>query len=181
MDPVLKAVLTSWDWRVDVLLVLALAGTLYTVGWWRLRKRIGPKSTHHRGASPTLFGELTAMFAGHTIGYEPVIEATEYTTVVGLVAAGQGVAVVPACVQTFRPPGVHYLRLNEPTARSRLLLLRREADARPLVGHAARLAATGLESPTEDQLTTLEAEDIPPDAASIDEPPPRRTPTEGNK
>lgn len=93
-----------------------------------------------RTASPTLFGELTALFAGHAIDYEPVIEATEYTTVVGLVAAGQGVAVVPACVQTFRPPGVHYLRLNDPAARSTLLLLRREPDTRPLVGHAIRLA-----------------------------------------
>lgn len=39
MDPVLRAVLLSWDWRLDVILVLALAGTLYTTGWWRLRER----------------------------------------------------------------------------------------------------------------------------------------------
>jgi len=39
MDPVLRAVLLSWNWRLDVILVLALAGTLYTTGWWRLRER----------------------------------------------------------------------------------------------------------------------------------------------
>jgi putative membrane protein len=39
MDPVLKAVLLSWDWKVDVIVVLALAGTLYTRGWWLLRRR----------------------------------------------------------------------------------------------------------------------------------------------
>lgn len=39
MDPVLKAVLLSWDWRADVIIVLALAGMLYTMGWWRLRQR----------------------------------------------------------------------------------------------------------------------------------------------
>ena len=39
MDPVLRAVLLSWDWRLDVILVLALAGTLYTTGWRRLRQR----------------------------------------------------------------------------------------------------------------------------------------------
>lgn len=46
--------------------------------------------------------------------------------------------------------------------------------------HAARLAAAGLDSPTEEQLTTLEPEDIPPDAESIDEPPQRRKPPEGS-
>jgi putative membrane protein len=39
MDPVLRAVLLSWDWRVDVLFVLTLAGTLYMTGWLRLRQR----------------------------------------------------------------------------------------------------------------------------------------------
>jgi putative membrane protein len=39
MDPVLKAVLLSWDWRLDVLLVLAAAGTLYVAGWRRLWAR----------------------------------------------------------------------------------------------------------------------------------------------
>ncbi len=40
MDPVLKAILLSWDWRWDVLFLLATAGGLYTTGWWRLRKQI---------------------------------------------------------------------------------------------------------------------------------------------
>jgi putative membrane protein len=37
MDPVLSALLLSWDWRLEVILVLALAGTLYSRGWWRMR------------------------------------------------------------------------------------------------------------------------------------------------
>jgi cytochrome c oxidase assembly factor CtaG len=53
MDPVLKAILFSWDWRLDVLVVLALAGTLYTMGWWRLGQRktaqtISPKEVTRR-------------------------------------------------------------------------------------------------------------------------------------
>lgn len=40
MDPVTKAILQSWNWRPDVIIVLALAGTLYIRGWLRLRKRI---------------------------------------------------------------------------------------------------------------------------------------------
>lgn len=39
MDPVTKAVLLSWDWRIEVIIVLALAGTFYLRGWWRLRRR----------------------------------------------------------------------------------------------------------------------------------------------
>ena len=39
MDPVLKAILLSWDWKIEVIIVLALAGTLYSRGWWVLRQR----------------------------------------------------------------------------------------------------------------------------------------------
>lgn len=39
MDPVLKAILLSWDWKIEVIIVLALAGTLYSRGWWQLRQR----------------------------------------------------------------------------------------------------------------------------------------------
>jgi len=39
MDPILSAILLSWDWRVDVIVVLVLAGTIYTIGWRRLRHR----------------------------------------------------------------------------------------------------------------------------------------------
>ncbi len=49
MDPVLNAVLRSWDWQLDVIVILALAGILYFRGWWRLRKRSG----YGRISSPT--------------------------------------------------------------------------------------------------------------------------------
>lgn len=48
MDPLLRATLTSWDWRVEVILVLITAGTLYTVGWWRLRQRSATRLSRHR-------------------------------------------------------------------------------------------------------------------------------------
>lgn len=43
MDPALGAVLNSWDLRAEVLLLLALAGITYILGWWRLRSR----TRHH--------------------------------------------------------------------------------------------------------------------------------------
>jgi cytochrome c oxidase assembly factor CtaG len=39
MDPVLSAVLLSWDWRLDVSAVLLLMGSLYSLGWWRIRRQ----------------------------------------------------------------------------------------------------------------------------------------------
>ncbi|MCB8988788.1 MAG: cytochrome c oxidase assembly protein [Ardenticatenaceae bacterium] len=52
MDPVLRAVLTSWNWRLEIILVLALAGTLYSRGWWRLRKRTHHRHKVHRAGQP---------------------------------------------------------------------------------------------------------------------------------
>ena len=37
MDPVLRALLLSWDLRAEVILVLVLAGTVFGLGWWRIR------------------------------------------------------------------------------------------------------------------------------------------------
>ncbi len=48
MDPTLRAFLLSWDWRPELMMVLALAGTIYTRGWWRLRKRTADR----QGISP---------------------------------------------------------------------------------------------------------------------------------
>lgn len=39
MDPTLKAFLLSWDWRADVIAVLLTFGTLYSLGWLRLRRK----------------------------------------------------------------------------------------------------------------------------------------------
>jgi cytochrome c oxidase assembly factor CtaG len=54
MDPVLSAALRSWDLRPEVIITLALAGIIYTLGWWRLRKRSSSRSKRsgwHVGAS----------------------------------------------------------------------------------------------------------------------------------
>jgi cytochrome c oxidase assembly factor CtaG len=39
MNPVIRAVLLSWEWRVEVVLPLTLLGIVYTLGWRRLRRR----------------------------------------------------------------------------------------------------------------------------------------------
>jgi cytochrome c oxidase assembly factor CtaG len=39
MHPLLQALFSAWDWRLDVTLVLLGFATLYGMGWWRLRRR----------------------------------------------------------------------------------------------------------------------------------------------
>lgn len=48
MDPITKAVLLSWNWRWEVILVLAIAGILYSRGWTRLRRRTFATRKHSR-------------------------------------------------------------------------------------------------------------------------------------
>jgi putative membrane protein len=39
MDPTLRALITSWDWRPEILLILVISAALYITGWSRLRRR----------------------------------------------------------------------------------------------------------------------------------------------
>ncbi len=97
--------------------------------------------------SPALTSELRAMLEAAGGSYEPVIEAQEYTTIVGLVAAGEGVAVVPQTVRSFQPDNLAYVALSDPEAVTRLMLLTREDERLQVVQHAVDLA-TELFGPT---------------------------------
>lgn len=92
-----------------------------------------------QATSPTLHSELAAMCGAQNVAYDPVIQATEYTTIVGLVASGQGIAIVPSSVQTFRPPNITYLSLRDRRATSSLLLLSRQSERSELVQNARQL------------------------------------------
>lgn len=39
MDPVTRALLTSWDWRIELIVVLLVLGFLYGAGWRKLRQK----------------------------------------------------------------------------------------------------------------------------------------------
>jgi putative membrane protein len=39
MDPINKAILQSWNWRLEVIIPLLILGYLFTAGWLRLRNR----------------------------------------------------------------------------------------------------------------------------------------------
>ena len=94
-----------------------------------------------RRASPSLHAVLAGMLGAEGVTYDPIIEATEYATILGFVAAGEGVAIVPASVQTFRPPDLHYAALVDRSASVPLLLLTRAGEPPPLVTQALHVVA----------------------------------------
>ena len=80
-------------------------------------------------------------------GTAPAIEATEYTTIVGLVAAGEGVALVPAGVRCLQLPGVAYVSIADAEARVALVRLSRVDEPQMLVANAvAELHRTATEA-----------------------------------
>jgi cytochrome c oxidase assembly factor CtaG len=44
MEATLRALFTSWDWRFEVILILGGLGSIYVVGWRRLRHRGSPRN-----------------------------------------------------------------------------------------------------------------------------------------
>ncbi|MEM9466671.1 MAG: LysR family transcriptional regulator [Actinomycetota bacterium] len=89
-----------------------------------------------RASSPSLHAELRALLAGHGVAYDPALEATEYTTIVGLVAAGEGVALVPSGVRRLQLPGVAYVRVADTDARVALVRLARSDEPLAVVANA---------------------------------------------
>lgn len=89
-----------------------------------------------REQSPTLHARLRAMLAPHGVSYSPTIEATEYTTILGLVAAGEGVAIVPAGVQSLRLGGLSFVAVSNPEATVQLVVLTRIDDPSVIVANA---------------------------------------------
>ena len=99
-----------------------------------------------REVSPSHHGEIRALLARYRVGYDPAIEATEYTTIVGLVAAGNGVALVPASVQRLRFANVVYVPAEEVEARVSLVRLTRLDEPRAIVAHAVTELSNTVDS-----------------------------------
>lgn len=88
-------------------------------------------------------------------GFTPRVaqEANQTHTVIGLVSAGVGVALVPASTQKIGLAGVTYRALREATPESRTAVAWRRADASPVVAaflDVARRAAKPLHSSAEE-------------------------------
>jgi DNA-binding transcriptional LysR family regulator len=94
-----------------------------------------------REAGPAFFDQIIGLCAA--AGFTPRITqyATEWQTVVGLVAAGLGVSVVPDCMRAVRAPGVTYRPLPRGSLRTSVVLAWRAADRSPALGRLVALTA----------------------------------------
>ncbi len=74
-------------------------------------------------------------------GFRPTVvhEAREASTMIGLVASGIGVAIVPADTQCIQLEGVLYSKIQDPDAVSSLYLGYRDADANPHLASLLRM------------------------------------------
>jgi DNA-binding transcriptional LysR family regulator len=81
-----------------------------------------------RTSAPGLFDEIVTFC--RSAGFSPRIEqeAVQSQTIVGLVSAGLGVAIVPASISKLRRPGVVYRSFKERSPRVRTLLVWRKDD-----------------------------------------------------
>lgn len=86
-----------------------------------------------RAAGTGIHDQLLAMC--RKAGFSPRIsqEAGESSTMVGLVAAGMGVAVLPESLRHLQVDGVAYVAIDSPDAASALHLAHRRNDTSPLV------------------------------------------------
>ncbi len=67
-----------------------------------------------RPLAPGLFDAIISVYSRSGLAPRIAQEAVQMQTILGLVATGLGVALVPACMATLRRPDVRYLRLASP-------------------------------------------------------------------
>ncbi|MDF3937015.1 LysR family transcriptional regulator [Pseudomonas citronellolis] len=82
---------------------------------------------------PSYADHVLALFANHGLGIRVAQWANELQTAIGLVAAGLGVALVPASVQQQHRPDIGYASVLEPEAVSPIVLSRRAGDVSAMV------------------------------------------------
>jgi len=86
-----------------------------------------------RHLNPTLFEQMMHLYT--TSGFVPKVvhEVMQKQTIVGLVAGGKGVTLLPASLQRLQRPGVIYVPLGEPTLYIETALVWRRETQSPLI------------------------------------------------
>ncbi len=90
---------------------------------------------------PSYADHVLALFANHGMGIQVSQWANELQTAIGLVAAGLGVTLVPACVQQQHRADIAYAALEDSEAVSPIILSRRAGDISAIVQRCMSLIA----------------------------------------
>lgn len=92
------------------------------------------------------------------VGFEPHIvqEAREASTIIGLVAAGCGISILPESFQCIQMHGVCYRKISDPDAVTALMLASRSGESTPLIDAFFQMAieAGGLPADLKKMLGT---------------------------
>lgn len=70
-----------------------------------------------------LFDHIATLLNRAAVDFDIAQEAVQFPTILGLVAAGVGIAIAPDSMRALAIDGVHYLRLTDPTAVSKISLI----------------------------------------------------------
>jgi DNA-binding transcriptional LysR family regulator len=97
-----------------------------------------------RPLAPGLYDQIISLCQQG--GFSPTIvqEAIQMQTIISLVAAEIGVAIVPLSLQNLQRTGVVYRELREPTPKAAIALLTRQPDSSPIVQRFLAIAEAGV-------------------------------------
>jgi LysR family transcriptional regulator, benzoate and cis,cis-muconate-responsive activator of ben and cat genes len=90
-----------------------------------------PLIVYPKAPRPSYADQVLALFRNRGLKPPAVHEVRELQTALGLVAAGMGVVLVPACVESLQRQGVAYRALDEEGAVSPIIMSRRRSDRSP--------------------------------------------------
>ncbi len=96
---------------------------------------------------PRAWDRLLLMVQAAQVRPTYVQEANQFVTLLALVAAGLGVAIVPESVRTLRHEGVHYVRLRDAGAWSEITSAVRARERQPVALDLHQLLRTSSTSP----------------------------------
>ena len=77
---------------------------------------------------PNFFTQVMTLFSEHGLEPENVREVREIQLALGLVAAGEGICIIPESANTIRFPHLHYIPLLDEAAKSPIFLTIRNMD-----------------------------------------------------
>jgi DNA-binding transcriptional LysR family regulator len=82
-----------------------------------------------------LFDHIAALLHAANVDFEVTQEALQFPTILGLVAAHLGIAIVPRSLRAFTIPGIAYLNIDDANAISRVsLIYSNDMSDSPLIG-----------------------------------------------